>query len=103
MWLSLQMAAVVANTVIGNSTFAKLQCYLLASPRDVTSFFLDCRVKNLAHFPNLGYTLNGPFQGSLKQQSDAELWNVDSQDATVMFKDVTRETKAASMGGIGDE
>lgn len=77
MWLSQQMAAVVANAVIGNPTFVELQCYLLASPREVTSFFLDCRVKNLAHFPHLGFALKDPFQGSLKQQSDAELWNVD--------------------------
>lgn len=65
MCLSEQMAAVVANAVIGNPSFTELQCYRLARLCEVTSFFLDSPAKDFTAFPHLGFaqTEYNAFQG----------------------------------------
>lgn len=62
------MAAVVASTVIGNSFFPELQCYLLASLREVTSCGFFCSTaKNFTYFSHLGFALSeyNALQGTL--------------------------------------
>lgn len=80
MWRSQQMAAGVANTVIGNSSVTGLQCVIFW-PLYVKlhHFFFDSPAKNFTHFPHLGFALTeyNAFQGPLKQQFDTVPWNVD--------------------------